>query len=130
LNVCYQADNRWYIEGINVRNLRKVTYQKYDALGVFVGTEEYMRLLKNITALVTPIIIIPPYNEITITHKKIEPSLPATLAKEENDGWAIVTGVTGLIHASDWMANGGFIRIASDLIMIVLFIISITSLVV
>jgi hypothetical protein len=41
LNVCYQADNRWYIEGINVRNLRKVTYQKYDALGVFVGTEEY-----------------------------------------------------------------------------------------
>jgi hypothetical protein len=49
------------------------------------------------------------------------------LAKEENDGWAIVTGVTGLIHASDWMANGGFIRIASDLIMIVLFIISITS---
>jgi hypothetical protein len=29
----------------------------------------------------------------------------------------IVTGVTGLIHASDWMANGGFIRIASDLIM-------------
>jgi hypothetical protein len=25
------------------------------------------------------------------------------LAKEENDGWAIVTGVTGLIHASDWM---------------------------
>jgi hypothetical protein len=75
LNVCYQADNRWYIEGINVRNLRKVTYQKYDALGVFVGTEEYTRLLKNITALVTPIItIIPPYNEITITHKKIEPS--------------------------------------------------------
>jgi hypothetical protein len=43
------------------------------------------------------------------------------LAKEENDGWAIVTGVTGLIHASDWMANGGFIRIASDLIMIVLY---------
>jgi hypothetical protein len=40
LNVCYQADNPLYIEGINVRNLRKVTYQKYDALGVFVGTEE------------------------------------------------------------------------------------------
>jgi hypothetical protein len=40
------------------------------------------------------------------------------LAKEENDE-PIVTGVTGLIHASDWMANGGFIRIASDLIMIV-----------
>jgi hypothetical protein len=46
----------------------------------FGGTEEY-RLLKKITALVTPIItIIPPYNEIT-THKKIEPSLPTLLKK-------------------------------------------------
>jgi hypothetical protein len=24
---------------------------------------------------------------------KVEPSLPKTLSKEENDGWAIVTGV-------------------------------------
>jgi hypothetical protein len=44
---------------------------------------EYIDCLKIYTALVTPIItIIPPYNEITITHKKIEPSLPATLAKK------------------------------------------------
>jgi hypothetical protein len=50
---------------------------------VFVDLE-YSRLLKNITALVTPIItIIPPYNEITITHKKIEPSLLKTLAKKK-----------------------------------------------
>jgi hypothetical protein len=46
LNVCYQADNRWYIEGINVRNLRKVTYQKNDALGVFVGEcRAYLKIL-------------------------------------------------------------------------------------
>ncbi len=109
LSICYQADNRWYIEGINTRHVRQVTYKVYDTAGTLSGTVVYDRLLKNITALVTPTFtIIPPYNEITITHKKIEPSLPKTLSKEVNDGWAIVTGVLGEIHSSAWMANGGF----------------------
>jgi hypothetical protein len=108
LCVCYQADNRWNIEGINTRNVRKVTYKIYNPSGVFVSTFVYDRLLKNITALPTPTItIIPPYNEITINHKKVEPFLPDTLGQETNDGWAIVTGVTGEIYASDWIANGG-----------------------
>lgn len=108
-NVCYQADNRWYIEGVNTRNIRTVTYKVYDTNGTLSGTVVYDRLLKGITPLQTPVVtIIPPYNEITITHKKIEPSLPKTASKEVNDGWAIVTGVAGEIHASSWMANGGF----------------------
>lgn len=109
LCVCYQADNRWYIEGINTRHVRQVVYKIYDTTGTLFGTLIYDRVLKDITALVTPVFtIIPPYNEIAITHKKIEPSLPKTLSKEVNDGWAIVTGVIGKIHATDWMANGGF----------------------
>jgi hypothetical protein len=109
LSICYQADNRWYIEGINMRHVRQVTYKVYDTTATLTGTVVYDRLLKSITALVTPTFtIIPPYNEITITHNKIEPSLPKTLSKEVNDGWAIVTGVIGKIHATDWMANGGF----------------------
>ena len=108
LCVCYQADNRWYIEGINTRHIRKVTYKIYDVTGTLTGTSEYTRLLKQITPLITPIItMIPPYNEITVNHKKTEPKLPTTLSKEVNDGWAIVTGVIGEIHASGWMANGG-----------------------
>lgn len=107
--VCYQADNRWYIEGINTRHVRQVKYKIYGTDGVYINTVDYSRALKQITALVTPqITIIPPYNEITITHKKTEPSLPKTLAKEVNDGWAVVTGVKAEIHANDWMANGGF----------------------
>jgi hypothetical protein len=108
LCVCYQADNRWYIEGLNQRNVRQVAYKKYNTEGVFVENVAYNRLLKNITPLVTPMItIIPPYNEITITHNKVEPSLPKTASQEKNDGWAIVTGVVGQIYPNEWMANGG-----------------------
>ena len=109
LCVCYQCDNRWYIEGINQRNLRQVTYKKYNTSGVFVENVLHTRLLKNTKALPTPAItIIPPYNEITIKHKKVSPQLPEVLSKEVNDGWTVVTGVAGEIHATSWMANGGF----------------------
>lgn len=109
LCLCYQADNRWYIEGLNMRHIREVVYKVYDIEGLFIDTVNYTRLLKQITPSPVPTItMIPPYNEITVTHKKTEPSLPITLSKEVNDGWAIVTGVKGEIHASDWMANGGF----------------------
>jgi hypothetical protein len=108
LCVCYQADNRWYIEGINMRQKRQVNYKIYDTAGSLFGSLNYDRLLKAITPLLTPTItMIPPYNEITVSHEKTEPSLPKTLSEEVNEGWAIVTGVLGKIHASSWMANGG-----------------------
>lgn len=110
LCVCYQCDNRWYIEGINMRQVRKVTYKKYDTVSNYSGTVIYDRLLKRITPLLTPMItMIPPYNEITINHKKIKPLLPKTLIKEVNDGWALVTGVIGVILANDWKANGLYV---------------------
>jgi hypothetical protein len=108
LCICYQADNRWYIDGLNTRHLRKVNYKIFGSNGAYKGTVDYNRLLKSATALPTPqITMIPPYNEITITHAKIKPSLPTTLSKESNDGWAVVTGVVGEIDPSDWMSNGG-----------------------
>jgi hypothetical protein len=109
LCVCYQCDNRWYIEGINTRHIRTIEYKKYSTEGVYDSVVSYTRLLKQITPLPTPTItMIPPYNEIKISHKKIEPKLPVTISKEANDGWAIVTGVLGQIHASSWMANGDY----------------------
>lgn len=108
LCLCYQADNRWYIEGINTRHVRKVNYSVFGFDGEAKGTVEYNRLLKTTTNLPTPLItMIPPYNEITVTHPKVAPSLPAALSVETNDGWAVVTGVTGEIHANEWMGNGG-----------------------
>lgn len=109
LCVCYQADHRWYIEGINTRHLRRVTYKVYDIEGQFVNTVQYNRLLKQIKPLKTPFVsIIAPYNEITITHPKIEPSIPKLASKEVNDGWALVTGVKGRVFASEWVGRDYF----------------------
>lgn len=109
LSVCYQCDNRWYIEGINMRHVRKVTYKKYDVGTNYLGSVVLDRLLKKITSLGTPsITIIPPYNEITINHKKEAPSLSKKVGSEVNDGWALVTGVSGIIDPSEWMANGNY----------------------
>lgn len=109
LCICYQADNRWYIEGYNMRHLRKVTYKNYNFLGNFVGTVVYNRLVKKITPLDEPdITIIPPYNEIVVSHKKTAPGLPDTAATSKNEGWAVVTGVVGELFPQDWMGNGGY----------------------
>lgn len=109
LCVCYQCDNRWYIEGINMRHVRKMTYKKYDIVGNYLGLIQYDRVLKAITPLVTPMItIISPYNEIIVNHKKIEPSLPKVASNETNDGWALVTGVIGIIDPSEWISNGNY----------------------
>jgi len=109
LCVCYQADNRWYIEGLNMRHLRNVTYKNYDAIGNLLGTVVLDRILKNITPFVTPnITMIPPYNEITINHQKIAAEFPTTITAEKNDGWVVNTGVVGIVDASAWMANGDY----------------------
>lgn len=108
LCICYQCDNRWYIEGFNMRHLRKVTCKNYDYLGNFVGTVVYNRLVKQITPLDEPnITIIPPYNEIIVTHKKTPPGLPKTAATSTNDGWAVVTGVVGELFPQDWISFDG-----------------------
>lgn len=110
LCVCYQADNRWYIEGMNMRQMRKVTYKNYDSVGNLLGTVVFDRTLKQITSLVTPnVTMIPPYNEITISHKKIAPEIPKTAAKESNDGWVVTTGGgNGIIDCSAWIGNGDY----------------------
>lgn len=109
LCICYQADNRWYIEGYNMRHLRKVTYKNYDYLGNFVGTVIYNRLVKKIKPLDEPnVSIIPPYNEIIVSHEKTAPGLPETASVSKNDGWAVVTGVVGQLFPQDWMGNNGY----------------------
>lgn len=109
LCVCYQADDRWFIEGINVRNNRKVVYKSYDYFGNFIQTNSYTRLTKNPQALDVPqITMIPPYNNITVSHKKEKPSLPAEISKQKNEGWVLASGVVGEVYATEWMGNGSF----------------------
>lgn len=107
LCVCYQADSRWYIEGYNMRMLREVSYKIYDTAAVLKSTLKYNRVLKQVKSLLEPTVtIIPPYNEILVSHERIAPGLPKTIARETNDGWAVATGVVDKIQATAWMGHG------------------------
>jgi len=106
LCICYQSDCRWYIEGVNKRHLREVNYSVYGFDRVYKNNFAYKRVLKRITPLVTPAVtIIPPYNNITVTHTKVEPSFPKDIAQEINDGWVIVNNIQNQIHSAYWMGN-------------------------
>lgn len=115
LCVCFQADNRWNIEGINKRHVRGYNAKLYNAEGVFITELTGQKLLKKITSLVTPgVTTLPPYNMITVSHERIPQSFPKTIAKEANDGWAVITGVTGEIYSTDWNGNNGYYAKATE----------------
>lgn len=109
LCVCFQADNRWNIEGINKRHIRSSKIKMYDSDGVLIGEVDNSKLLKRITALVTPTVTtIPPYSQITVSHERKPQSFPETISKESNEGWSVVAGVDGEIYSTDWNGNNGF----------------------
>ena len=103
---CYQADDRWYVEGMNQRHAKTLEFKKYTYQGVYVSTENKTRLIKSITPLATPMVtMIPPYNKITVTRDLVTKTLPKTIYNENNDGWTITTGVVGEIYPTDWNSN-------------------------
>jgi hypothetical protein len=109
LSVCFQADGRWNIEGINQRSVRSYKAKLYDFEGNEKGVLEGQKLIKRITPLVEPYVtMVPPYNMITVTHPRVPQSFPDTIAKEKNEGWVVGTGVKGEIYATDWNGNNGY----------------------
>lgn len=109
LCVLYQADNRWYFEGINRRQIRVMNYKNYNSAGEFVGFVEFTRAIKEHNALVTPMVtIVPPYGSINVSQKPSLVSLPETIYQEKNDGWAVPPGTNARILATDWLGYGGF----------------------
>lgn len=110
LSCCFQVSNQWQITGWNLRNLATYTTQHYNFDTTYVGQETVTRLVKNITGvtLQTPVVtMVPPYNQITVTHTREPQKFPDTIAQEANDGWAILTGVSGSIYATHWNGNNG-----------------------
>ncbi len=105
--MCYQCDNRWYIEGLNKRHIRNMTYIVYDSNGVFKFNSDYQRIIKTVRPTPTPQITqIAPYKDVTINETKTAPELSEAVVHEKNNGWAIVTGVKGELYSSAWMAQG------------------------
>lgn len=109
LCVCYQADAVWNIEGLNQRFIKNTKPKVYDVNGIFVNQIEKTRLSKKLKAYVDPIVTqIPPYNMISVSHKRVPQSFPATIAKEKNEGWTVSNLVKGEIYATDWNGNNGY----------------------
>jgi hypothetical protein len=107
--VCYQADGRWNIEGFNQRSVRSYKAKLYDFEGNELGMLEGLKLVKRITALVTPTVtMVPPYNLITVTHPRVPQSFPDTIAKEKNEGWVVMASVKGEVYSTDWNGNNGY----------------------
>ena len=115
LCVCFQVDNRWNVEGMNKRHVRSTTAKLYSPLGVLLGSVDDKKLLKRIKALVQPVVTtIPPYNMVSVSHERVPQSFPATIAKEKNEGWAVITGVEGKIYSTDWNGNNGYYAKATE----------------
>lgn len=115
LSCCFQTTNAWHITGLNLRNLEQYKTQQYNYDATYVGEVTKTRLIKNITniTLQTPTVtMVAPYNTITVTHDRVAQTFPDTIAKESNEGWAILTGVNGQMHATDWNGNNGCYAIA------------------
>ncbi|QLE02879.1 hypothetical protein HX109_15370 [Galbibacter sp. BG1] len=106
----YQADGRWYVEGLNKRHLRELTYFKYNFDGTYDSEVEFTRLLKEVKKplLAPQVTMVPAFGEIAVSYTKKPQSLPETIAVEKNDGWAVTTGVYGEIYASDWRGFGDY----------------------
>lgn len=106
----YQSDGQFICEGLNKRHLLNVIYQKYLFDGTFVEDFQYPRLQKQVNKpLGTPqITIVPPYGRIIVGQERRPQELPETVSKEKNDGWAVSTGVSVEIYATDWQGRNGF----------------------
>lgn len=110
LSTCFQTSNQWRIEGWNYRNQVSFTAQKYAYDGTYDSEVQITRTLKNIKGITlqTPIVtMVPPYKTVTVTHERVQQNFPSTIAKETNDGWAEITGVTAQTYATDWKGNNG-----------------------
>jgi hypothetical protein len=109
LCVVYQADNVWYIEGLNKRHLKQVKYFNYDYQGIYLDETKKNRIVKEFKGIVTPMItLVPPYNTVTVNHERVQQALPKTIAKEDNEGWAVGAGVSAEIYPTDWFGINGY----------------------
>lgn len=117
LSCCYQHKGVWYVEGLNKRNLQTYSAKKYEYDGALISDFTVEKTIKNIDGKIlgeAEVTMVPPLNNITVTHTATSLQLPATIATEENDGWVTeAAGVVGTIYSTDWYpSSSGFWAVA------------------
>jgi hypothetical protein len=108
---CYQHLGAWYVEGLNIRHLDTVKYDKYVA-GTGENTyEAEVEKGRNIKVaegdtLVTPLVtMVPVYKTVRVEYDIEQPKLPENIVQETNDGWA--SEVFEFIYADAFFPHNG-----------------------
>lgn len=99
----FQAEGRWYIEGINKRHLPKVTFYKYNISGVYLGTVDIEKQIKKVGWYPTPMLnMIPAIKDVNITHERDELGVTEDLYQEQDIDWIDALGVVREIYPQNW----------------------------
>ena len=105
----FQSLGNWYVEGLNVRHLTTVVYDRYVAgTGAYGGEVEVGRKLKIVEgqAFEAPnVTMVPVYKSIRVEYDIEQPKLPDNLTQEKNDGWS--ASVHDYIYADAFFPHGG-----------------------
>ena len=108
LCLVYQSYGNWYVEGLNVRHLATVVYDKYDFNGTYVGEIETARIIKTVDkkTLVTPTVsMVPVYKSVNVDYVIEDPYLPTSVTQVENTGWA--AQANDYVYSSAFYPHGG-----------------------
>jgi len=98
LCVCYQADSKWYVEGLNWRSSRLVEYVRDFPTPDPRVSKNY----KELTALDEPqITVVPSYGEVVVNYEAENAELPDDLVKIE-PLWREANPFLSKIHARHW----------------------------
>ena len=86
----FQADERWYIEGINKRQFINLDYDKYSINGNFIGVVNHTKNVKVLDFAPTPnITMVPPYKEVVVTHEAAQLEVSQDVYQESSTDWKI-----------------------------------------
>lgn len=102
----FQSMGKWHLEGINKRVLLNYDAYHYSVDGIFVEALQLSRNVKvinNHTVKTPNITTVVPYGIVSIEHERTPVSFKSTQSKENNDGWAVTTGVNPEIYSTQWL---------------------------
>lgn len=104
----YQADNYWYFEGWNLRNLPSFYISEYNQNGVLVGEGTVQKNIKDVQVLAGGVIdVVPPYGYIEASYTKGSPELDSDLTSMSEQLWADFEGAAdnNEVYATAWVMD-------------------------
>ncbi|HET8885239.1 MAG TPA: hypothetical protein VFM70_02695 [Salinimicrobium sp.] len=114
----FQADARWYIEGINKRQTINITYSKYSITGEYLTDVNLHKNVKVLTWAPSPTItMVAPYKEVVVMHEAAQLEFPEDVVSSTPDFNALENGTNSYYLNKYWDPNNGYdpdVRVKDD----------------